>query len=241
MLPHERIILSLDGFSDIEAALVAVKEIGVTGTIVKMNDLCDRYGVQAVKVFRDEGFLPFADMKILDIPDTAARRTAQWRAAGAKFLTVHASGHDKMMKACVEAAGDDMKILAVTVLTSFNHTASMHVFGRAPQHMVHEFAFSAARSGVHGIVASLQEVAELRANAVRCNGASCPRLIVTPGVRPLWAAKNDQERVATPAEAIRAGADYLVIGRPIFKPSPEIGTPYDAFQRIVHEIAPFCG
>src|SRR3989344_147404 len=240
MLPHERIILSLDGFADIHAALAAVRRIGVTGTIVKLKALCDEWGGLAVRMFCDEGFRPFVDFKIYDTEDGVEERVAVWRDAGAQFFSVHASGHDKMMKKCVEVAGDKMKILAVTVPTSFSHTASMHVFGRSPQHMVTELAASARTAGVHGLIASPQEAAVLREYAQKGNWIPCP-LIVTPGVRPLWAAKNDQERVATPADAIRDGADYLVVGRPIFKPPSEIGTPYDAFQRIVHEIAPFCG
>ncbi len=235
MEPQERIILALDGFTTIGEALTAVRAIGIPGIIVKMNDLLDEYGASAVGVFKEKGYRVFADMKVHDIPDTAARRTARWRNAGADFLTVHASGHDEMMKRCVAEAGDKMKILAVTVLTSFDHTVAMHVFGSAPQYMVTELAASARVAGVAGLIISPQELRALRGYAFASNWSPQP-LMVTPGVRPAWAAKNDQKRTATPAKAIRDGADHLVIGRPIWKPPPEIGSPKEAFARIVDEI-----
>ena len=236
MKPEERIIIALDGFKDLDEAKVAIKGIGVPGITVKMNDLLDKHGEEAVKVFKDLGYKVFADRKVLDITDTARRITGRYRDARADFLTVHASGYDEMMKECVESAGEDMKILAVTVLTSLDHTASMHVFGKTSENAVLNFAFSAYMSGAHGVITSPQELEALRGYRKESNGC-VPELLVVPGVRPKWAEKNDQKRVATPAEAIRDGADYLVIGRPILKPPPEIGSPRKAFWRIVEEIA----
>lgn len=233
MEPHERIILSLDGFPNLLQALRAVRKIGVLGAIVKMNDLLDDNGTVACTLFKDEGFRVFADMKIHDIPETAARRTARWRDAGADFLTVHASGGCEMMKRCVEAAGDTMKILAVTVLTSFDHDTSIRLFGRPAASTARDLAVTAYRSGVQGVIASAYDVRAIRGSVAL---GKSPFLVVTPGIRPGWASKNDQKRVAMPAEAIRAGADYLVIGRPIFNPPPEIGSPADAFARITEEI-----
>lgn len=235
MKPHERIILSLDGFTNVQQALWAVKKIGIEGAIVKANDLLDRFGFRAVDLFMEHGLRVFADMKIHEIPTTAARRTARWKDAGAEFLTVHASGRDEMMKACVEAAGDKMKILAVTVLTSFTDSDARHIFGCSAEHMTGNLAYSAFLAGVHGIIASPKDLASEAMPDLKKNGL-LPPLVVTPGVRPVWAAKNDQERTATPAEAIRAGADYLVIGRPIFKPPPAVGSPAEAFARITEEI-----
>lgn len=235
MKPHERIILSLDGFITLYKALAAVNDIGIKGTIVKANDLLDEYGARAAEFFAANGFRLFADVKILDIPTTAARRTKRWRDAGAEFLTVHASGGGGMMEACVEAAGDKMKILAVTVLTSFTNSDASHIFGCTAEHMAGNLAYSAYLAGVHGIIASPKDLASPGMCHLKKSGL-LPPLIITPGVRPEWAAKNDQERTATPAEAISVGADYLVIGRPIFNPPPEIGSPAEAFARIVEEI-----
>src|SRR3989344_1902637 len=159
MEPYERIILSLDGFKTIDEAARAMQGLGheAHGSIIKMKALLDVYGRIAVTVMHDLGYRVFVDLKIHDTPDAAAERVAVWRDAGAEFSTVHASGHDEMMKKCVKAAGEKMKIVAVTVLTSFDHTASMHVSGRAQRIIVAEFAVRACLSGVHGSVASSQE------------------------------------------------------------------------------------
>lgn len=237
MEPYERLILSLDWFARPRDAFLAVKNLGIPGVIVKLGAVLDRYGAESdiVARFADAGFPVFVDFKILDTRDKAAERALVWRAAGAKFLTVHASGTRKMMQQCVQAAGE-MKIIAVTVMTSIDHTESMHIYGHAPAVAAMNLAFDAYMAGVHGITASAKDLSEVM--KLRAIGNGClPEMIVTPGIRPVWAPADDQKRIATPAEAIRAGATHLVIGRPIFHPPPEIGSPQKALALILEEIA----
>ena len=234
MNPRDRIILSLDGFKSFEGALVSLEGLSVPGAIVKVKALADGAGIFVAQTLANKGYRPFVDFKVYDTPDAAAERVAVWRDAGAEFFTIHASGHGEMMKKCIDAAGEKMKIIAVTVLTSFDAAASTDVFGFSPRTAVLALARIARRAGIHGIVASPEEVAMLRKSAGWEDGATTA--IFTPGIRPAWAQKNDQKRTATPAEAIRAGADYLIIGRPIFNPPPEIGSPTEAFGRIVSEV-----
>ncbi|MBI3074997.1 MAG: orotidine 5'-phosphate decarboxylase [Parcubacteria group bacterium] len=232
---HERIVFSLDGFTDVWEAVEALNALGplAKGGIVKIKGLLDRHGTDALVPFLHHGYRPFVDFKVHDTPDAAAERAVIWRGAGAEFFTVHASGRDEMVRKCVEAGGMTMKIIAVTVLTSFDRTDAMHVFGASVSKMVGNLAWGASCAGAHGIVASPRDMSAID-ELKKYNRFSLP--VFTPAVRPLWAAKNDQSRIATPAEAIKAGADYLIIGRPIFKPPTEIGGPKEAFARIVEEI-----
>ncbi len=239
MEAYERVILSLDGFSTLWHAREVAESIGVAGLTVKMNDLLDEYGSRAVEFFKEKGFRVFADPKIFDIPTAAARRTARWRDAGADFVTVHAMGGIPMMQAAVEAAGRRTKVLAVTVLTSVGENESTRFFKNmewkdAMAEMVTNLVSDAHEAKVHGIVISPQEL-----NLVTWmrKAGFCPPLLVTPGVRLVRNEKDDQKRIATPAEAIAGGADYLVVGRPIVTPPAGLGTPRDAFWRIVQDIS----
>lgn len=149
-----------------------------------------------------------------------------------RMFNVHASASIEGMKEAVANKGA-MKALAVTVLTTFDEKDVEHIYGQTSSvFKVMQFARDAAQAGMDGIVCSPKELMALR-------HAQLPKgfLKVTPGVRPDWAFQDDQKRVMTPAEAIRAGADYLVIGGPIRKPPAEIGTPVDAAKRIAEEIA----
>lgn len=238
MEAHERIILSLDGFSTLWKAREVAESLDTVGLTVKINDLLDEYGSRAVEFFKEKGFRVFADPKIFDIPTTAARRIARWRDAGADFVTVHAMGGVPMMQAAVEAAGRTTKVLAVTVLTSVGSGDSRCIpkdiaWKDAIANAVTDLASDAREARVHGIVSSPQE---LKVLAWMRENDFCPPILVTPGVRLERITKDDQKRVATPAEAIANGADYLVIGRPILAPSSGIGTPRTAFWRIVEDI-----
>lgn len=152
----------------------------------------------------------FLDAKLLDIPNTVERAAASASQFGVSFLTVH--GQDrKTLDAAVRGRGDSgMKLLAITVLTSTD-TADLREQGisTSTEALVLRRAQLAADAGFDGVVASPREAAAIR----QALGAKL--LIVTPGIRPSGAAAGDQARIATPAEAIRAGADYLVVGRPI--------------------------
>jgi orotidine-5'-phosphate decarboxylase len=155
----------------------------------------------------------FLDMKLFDIGATveaAVRGLAQF---DLDFLTVHGDPH-VVHAACQGAAGSDLKILAVTILTSLNRDdldACLIRNGDVPD-LVVERAVRAFEAGAHGVIASPQEAARLR-SLPEAEG----RLIVTPGVRPMGADPGDQKRISTPAQAIAAGADHVVVGRPIHR------------------------
>ena len=157
----------------------------------------------------------FLDLKLHDIPATVGRAAANCAAGGASMLTVHAAGGRRMMEAAIEGARQGAqqnppKIVAVTVLTSLDGAALSELeINRTPAELVRVWAGLAAESGLDGVVASAREAAALR----RDFGTDF--LIVTPGIRPVSSAADDQRRVVTPAEAIEAGADILVVGRPI--------------------------
>jgi orotidine-5'-phosphate decarboxylase len=167
-------------------------------------------GPAAVRAAAALGRPVFLDLKLHDIPNTVegAARTAA--ASGAALLTVHASGGAEMVRAAVRGAGGRVRILAVTVLTSLDAEALRAVgLEGPPEAAVVRLARLAAGAGAGGLVCSPHEV-----GAVRAAVGPGP-LLVVPGVRPPGAAKGDQARVATPAEAVAAGADVIVLGRPL--------------------------
>lgn len=170
------------------------------------------------------------DGKFNDIPNTMAGATRAVAAHGVEMFTVHASCGLEGMRA-VAAAKGVAKALAVTVLTSFDDAGSETVFGGNARLKVAQFAMEAKLAGLDGIVCSPKELEFLGSH-----GDFDGLLKVTPGVRPSWAATADQKRVMTPYEAILAGADYLVIGRPITNPPAEVGSCVDAAKRIAEEI-----
>jgi orotidine-5'-phosphate decarboxylase len=174
----------------------------------------------------------FLDVKLHDIPNTVAGAVTSLLPLKPAFLTVHAAGGGAMMKAAADAAAkagqDRPKLLGVTVLTSLD-AKDLATVGQDPDaaRQVLRLAQLAKESGLDGIVCSSKEVSALRA-------ALGPAFILmVPGIRPLWAATNDQKRVMTPKEAIAAGANYLVIGRPITAAQD----PVAAAKRIASELA----
>lgn len=193
-------------------------------------------GPQVLKVFQEKQLRVFFDGKFLDIPNTVAKATEAVARQGVDMFTVHATGGRKMLEACVkaarsasEAAGKPQPIvLGVTVLTSLDQSAlntELRVPGTVSEQAIN-LAKLCAESGVTGVVASPEEVKQIR-------GAVGNKLVlVTPGVRPKWADTNDQSRVMTPGDAIAAGADYLVIGRPITAAANR----KDAARKIVEEM-----
>ncbi len=168
----------------------------------------------------------FLDLKLHDIANTVTRATERAAALGATFLTVHA--FPPTMKAAVEGRGKSgLKLLAVTVLTSWNDADLKESgYGIGVRDLVLRRAEQAAVLGIDGLIASPLEAAELR----RAVGKSM--LIVTPGVRPAGSAAGDQKRVMTPAAAIKAGVDHIVVGRPIIEAKDRKA----AAQAIVAEI-----
>jgi orotidine-5'-phosphate decarboxylase len=187
-------------------------------------------GAAAIEVVRARGGRVFLDLKLHDIPETVARAVQSAVALGAELLTVHTAGGAQMLARAAEAAGDKLRILGVTVLTSLGpeDLQADGVAGSVAE-VVARRAALAARAGIAGLVCSPHEVTEARA-AARAAGKDL--LLVVPGVRPAGAALGDQKRVATPAATVKAGADYLVVGRPI----RDAASPAEAFEAIVREI-----
>ena len=224
--PRDRLIVALDT-PDVAQARRLVEAIGESATFYKIGmELAYGGGLPLVSELARAGKHVFLDLKLHDIPNTVERATAQAAKLGARFLTVHA--YPQTMRAAVAGAkGSAMQILAVTVLTSYDDADLLDAcyrFGVAET--VRRRADEAHELGVDGLVASAAEAAMVRETVGEA------MLLVTPGIRPAGAAAGDQKRVAAPAEAIRNGADYLVVGRPV------TGTPDPraAAEAIVKEI-----
>ena len=169
-----------------------------------------RFGPGAVEAARRAGGRVFLDLKLHDIPNTVAGAVASARELGADFLTVHAGGGPAMLEAAVRAAGGRLGVLAVTVLTHLDaaELARLDLPGTAAERAL-AWARLAREAGCAGVVCSPRELAALRPVLPR------PFLLVTPGIRPAGAEAGDQKRTATPAAALAAGADLLVVGRPL--------------------------
>ena len=168
------------------------------------------------------------DLKLHDIPETVARATARVAELGAGLLTVHAAGGRAMLEAAVRAAGPTTRVLAVTVLTSLDDADLTAIGAIGPvAELVRRRAELAIAAGCAGVVASPHEVATIRAIA------PAGFLIVTPGVRPAGSAAGDQKRVMTPREARAAGADLVVVGRPL----RDAADPAAAARAIVEELS----
>lgn len=228
---RQRLIVALD-VPDAAAALSLADQIGGAAEFYKvgLELFAAGCGRQLVGELKSRGLRVFADLKLFDVPATVARATKQIAASGADFLTVH--GNDEMMKAAADAKSGELKILAVTALTSLDD-GDLRDLGFACS--AHDLVLSRARRalacGCDGVVSSGLEVKQLRREA----GGKL--ILVTPGVRPLANTSDDQKRVATPAQIIQDGGDYLVAGRPV-RDAPD---PRAAAQNIVNEIAAALG
>lgn len=188
-------------------------------------------GPPVVRMLRRMDKEVFLDLKLHDIPNTVAAAVASAAALDVAFLTVHACGGRAMLRAAAEAAANSgrwpPKLLAVTALTSLGQDdlAELGIARGIGEH-VPAMAGMAAECGIDGVVASAREAAKLR------NRFGAALTIVTPGVRPPGKDVSDQKRVTTPAEAVRAGADYLVVGRPIL----DAADPAGAAEQILNEM-----
>ena len=207
--PKDRLIVPLDlpGVAEAEAMVV---RLGDSVSFYKIGyQLAFAGGLPLVRELTGAGKKVFVDLKLHDIGNTVARGVESVAKLGATFLTVHA--YPQTMKAAVEArAGSNLKILAVTVLTSYDDD-DLHAAGYRlnVSDLVEARAQQAQVLGVDGIVSSPEEAASLR----KIVGHQMN--LVTPGIRPVGTSSDDQKRIMTPARAIAAGADYLVVGRPI--------------------------
>jgi len=210
---RERLIVALD-VSSAAAAQKIVAAVGDSARYYKVGlQLYTAEGPQIVRDLVSSGRQVFLDLKLHDIPNTVGAAVTEACKLAVSMLTVHASGGTNMLRAAVEAgrnANISPMILAVTVLTSLKDRDLEHAGVRGTvSDQVSRLAALAIANGCHGVVASAHEAAALR------NELGDDFLIVTPGVRPSGTDHGDQARVVTPAEAIAAGANYIVVGRPI--------------------------
>lgn len=203
----------------------AVALVGLIGERVRNYkigmELFIRYGPGLVREIRKMKRSVFLDVKYHDIPATVERATGAACDLGVEFLTVHTAGGGEMLRAAVKGrAGSSTKLLGVTVLTSTN--------GDRTEDTVLERARASLEEGLDGVVASAIEAASIR--------DLCGRdfLIVTPGIRPIGSSSDDQARIATPAEACRAGSDYLVVGRPVTRSEDPVRAVDDLIAEIHH-------
>jgi len=225
--PRDRLIVALDVASVTDAEAM-IARLGDSVTFYKIGyQLAYAGGLPLVRQLSGAGKKVFIDLKLHDIGNTVARGVESIARLGATFLTVHA--YPQTMKAAVEArSGSALKILAVTVLTSYDDN-DLHAAGYRlnVSDLVETRARQAQEIGIDGLVCSPEEAANIR-------GIVGNRLsLVTPGIRPAGSAVGDQKRIMTPARAIAAGADYLVVGRPVM----EASDPKAAADAIVAEIA----
>jgi orotidine-5'-phosphate decarboxylase len=224
----------VDGVLDDIGDLVPCFKVG-------LNTICSPYLSEVVKKVKDKGSSLFLDGKLHDIPNTVANASRSLVELGARIFTVHASGGRDMMKAAREAAEEQAAKLgvspapqpvAVTVLTSMDESTwhGLYTTTVSLQDQVLRFVERAMYAGVTAVVASPLEVEAIRSRFGR------DIRIITPGVRPAWAAKGDQKRIAEPGKTIARGSSSLVIGRPILFPPEEIGSRRKAVEMIAEEI-----
>ena len=224
---RDRLIVALD-LPSVREAEAMVERLGDAVSFYKIGmELTYAGGLPLAEKLAKSGKKVFLDLKLHDIPNTVASATRQVAGLGATFLTVHA--YPQTMKAARSAlAGSDLKILAVTVMTSYDDNDLRDAgYAFSVRDLVARRAGQAKDAGIHGLILSPEETEAMRALV------GPGMLLVTPGIRPADAALGDQKRVMTPARAILAGADHLVVGRPVTQASD----PRAAADSIVAEIA----
>ncbi len=207
--PRDRMIVALD-LPSVDDAQAMIKKLGDSVTFYKIGmELVYAGGLDLVRQLSSSGKKVFLDLKLHDIPNTVEKATQRVVDLGATFLTVHA--FPQTMKAAVKGKGlSPLHILGVTVMTSYDDSDLIEAgYSMGVRDLVAHRAQQAKAIGINGLILSPEEVAGMRALI----GPSLT--LITPGIRPKGSEKGDQKRVMTPGEAISAGADYLVIGRPI--------------------------
>jgi orotidine-5'-phosphate decarboxylase len=228
------VALDFDNLPDALRLVEATRDY-VGGYKVGM-ELCTAVGVPTVvDAISAAGGAVFVDLKFKDIPNTVAGAVRALARHGVLMTNIHADGGLAMMRAAVDAVADKPHkplLIGVTVLTSVSAAELRDEIGvtdALPDQVV-RLARLAHTAGLNGVVCSAHEIQPIKA------ACGADFITVVPGMRPAWAAANDQQRMMTPAEARRAGADYLVIGRPITRPPAEVGSSAEAARRILEEV-----
>lgn len=235
---RSRLIVALD-VADRAAALRAVDRLsGHVGFFKVGLEIFTHEGPRLVEEIRDRGEKVFLDLKLHDIPNTVRGAVRSACGLGVEMLTLHASGGPGMLAVAAQEAQSSDKpplLLAVTALTSLS-ADDVHALGvgSSIEDWVARLASMAYDSGIGGLVASTKELPMLRR---KFEGAM---KLVIPGIRPAGAAQQDQSRIATPGEAIRSGADYIVVGRPILQ-SPDPVSAADAIVAEIQQALPIAG
>lgn len=234
-MADDRLIVALD-VSTMDAMKEIVTSLGDAVSFYKVGmELFYAEGEQTVRFLQEQNKQVFLDLKLHDIPNTVAHGVSSLTRLGANLITMHGQGGPVMMKAAVQAARETAeqlgveraKLLAITVLTSFDDEAWTSTGGQLPiSDQVIRLAKLAKECGMDGVVCSALEAKMIR------EACGDDFLIVTPGIRPSFAATNDQKRIATPASALQDGASRLVIGRPI----TQAENPREAVRLIIEEM-----
>jgi orotidine-5'-phosphate decarboxylase len=224
---RDRLIVALD-VPSVDAARRLIDQLGDSIGVYKIGlELLFSGGFALASELAARGARVFVDAKLLDIETTVERATAAVASTGAEFLTLHAQDRKTLDAALRGRGGASLKLLGVTVLTNLTPTDLVQQgTDIPPAELVLHRAMLAKEAGLDGVVASGQEAAAIR------QAAGPGLIIVTPGIRPKGSAAGDQARITTPASAIAAGANYLVVGRPI----TAAGDPREAALAIVAEI-----
>ncbi len=233
MTTKDSLCIALDG-SDRQWILATARSLATEVGWLKIGlEAFVAHGPRLIEDIRCLGTKIFLDLKLHDIPATVLKAATNCSRHGAAMLTVHAAGGRAMLEAALEgvnqgAPGDPPKVVAVTVLTSLDGGA-LHELGieQTPDELVVSWAKLARSTGLAGVVASAREAAAVR------NACGDDFMIVTPGIRPKAAGDDDQRRVLTPFQALQAGADVLVVGRPVTRSSD----PVRAVRVILGEMA----
>jgi orotidine-5'-phosphate decarboxylase len=237
----DKIMVALD-VDELSAAKVIAKDLEGSGVTFKIGNQLGTYEgwERAVAFARAAGVGIFCDTKFKDIPETVKKSARAITRHQPDFFNIMADNSPEALRAAVEGVESAMSdfglkkrpiLLGVTVLTTIDRETCISIYGDDPAAKVLQFAKNAAAAGLDGVVCSSNEATMLRENE-----ETKELLLVTPGIRPSWAEKDDQSRIMEPSQAVAAGADYLVIGRPITKPPDEIGSPRAALDKIIEEI-----
>jgi orotidine-5'-phosphate decarboxylase len=229
-LNTDKLIVALDVSSLKEAQTLVERLSSEVRTFKVGKELFTAVGPDVVRMIHSKGGRVFLDLKFHDIPNTVASACKSAASLGVFMLNVHALGGSEMLRAAVKAAHEAKNpplVLGVTVLTSLNSAGLKEVgIEKSVEQEVENLAVLSNTCGLDGVVASGHELEKIR-KAVGKNF-----LVVTPGVRPAWAAAQDQKRIMTPKQAIEQGADFIVVGRPITQHKD----PKHAAQKVLEEI-----